>query len=88
MTRALKATQAKTAAAVMQDSEMKWRAESDLRTLMDCEEIRADPKRLKAALAVAEEKQKALAEVKEYSDASAKEEKTEGKAERANEKKA
>ena len=33
-----------------------WQAESDMRTLAEAEEIRKDPKRLKAALAKAKEK--------------------------------
>lgn len=37
-------------------SEAEWRAESDMRTLAEAEEIRKDPKRLKAAQAKAREK--------------------------------
>ena len=33
-----------------------WKAESDMRILAEAEEIRKDPKRLKAALAKAKEK--------------------------------
>lgn len=33
-----------------------WQAESDMRALAEAEEIRKDPKRLKAALAKAKEK--------------------------------
>lgn len=33
-----------------------WRADSDMRTLMEAEQIEADPKRLKAARAKAKEK--------------------------------
>lgn len=33
-----------------------WRAESDMRRLAEAEEVRKDPKRLKAALAKAKEK--------------------------------
>ena len=33
-----------------------WQADSDMRTLAQAEEIRKDPKRLKAALAKAKEK--------------------------------
>lgn len=33
-----------------------WQAEHDMRTLAEAEEIRKDPKRLKAALAKAKEK--------------------------------
>lgn len=38
------------------DSQSEWRAESDMRALAEAEEIRKDPKRLKAALAKAKEK--------------------------------
>ena len=37
-------------------SDADWRAEDDMRTLARAEEIRKDPKRLKAALAKAKEK--------------------------------
>lgn len=37
-------------------SDTDWRAEDDMRTLAHAEEIRKDPKRLKAALAKAKEK--------------------------------
>ncbi len=33
-----------------------WQAESDMRTLAEAEEIRKDPKRMKAALTKAQEK--------------------------------
>lgn len=36
--------------------EKRWRAESDMRTLAEAEEIRKDPKRLAAAKAMAKEK--------------------------------
>ena len=36
--------------------DMKWRTEDDLRTLIQAEEIREDPKRLSAAKAMAKEK--------------------------------
>ncbi|RYF44307.1 MAG: hypothetical protein EOO27_43695 [Comamonadaceae bacterium] len=36
--------------------EDEWRAESDMRCLAEAEEVRKDPKRLKAALAKAKEK--------------------------------
>jgi len=39
-----------------------WQAESDMRTLAEAEEIRKDPKRLKAALAKAREKIERAAE--------------------------
>ncbi|GKS73673.1 hypothetical protein AVME950_02275 [Acidovorax sp. SUPP950] len=38
------------------DDDRDWRAEADMRRLADAEEIRKDPKRLKAALAKAKEK--------------------------------
>jgi hypothetical protein len=41
---------------VSDKSEQDWRAESDMRALAAAEEIRKDPKRLKAALAKAKEK--------------------------------
>jgi hypothetical protein len=41
---------------VSDGSEQDWRAESDMRALAEAEEIRKDPKRLKAALAKAKEK--------------------------------
>ncbi|BDE74078.1 MULTISPECIES: hypothetical protein [Delftia] len=37
-------------------SDADWRADEDMRTLARAEEIRKDPKRLKAALAKAKEK--------------------------------
>lgn len=37
-----------------------WQAESDLRTLIDAEKIKADPARLKAAMAKQGELKKAL----------------------------
>lgn len=43
--------------------ENKWRAEDDMRTLTRAAEIKADPKRYKAAVALAREQMKALAEV-------------------------
>jgi hypothetical protein len=62
--------------------EAKWRAESDLDTLMRACEIKADAKRLKAAMALADERKQSLVELQE----DAKEESTESKAERAKEK--
>lgn len=38
-----------------------WRAQSDMRTLVDAQEIRNDPKRLKAALAEAKKQADGLA---------------------------
>ena len=40
----------------MAEQEDEWRAESDLRTLMEAEAIEKDPKRLKAAQAMARKK--------------------------------
>lgn len=45
------------------DMEAKYRAESDLRTLVEAQEIKADAKRFKAALAIGREKASALAKV-------------------------
>lgn len=45
------------------DEEKRWRAESDMRTLMEAEEIKKDPKRLAAAQAMAKEKLVELAAV-------------------------
>ena len=44
--------------------EAKWRAERDLETLMECERIEKDPKRLKAAKAIAKERMKDLETIK------------------------
>lgn len=41
----------------------RWRAESDLSTLMEAEKIKSDPKRIAAAQAVAKEKMMAVAKV-------------------------
>ena len=41
-------------------SEKDWEAESDLRTLVDAEKIKADPKRVKAAMAKRKEQMDAL----------------------------
>jgi len=48
----------KAAAAIpaISDSEAKWRAEDDMRTLARAEEIKKDPKRLAAAKKCAKEK--------------------------------
>jgi len=40
----------------MRKEEEEWRVESDMRTLMEAEEIRRDPKRLAKATAKAQEK--------------------------------
>jgi hypothetical protein len=44
--------------------EARWRAESDLRTLRQAEEIRRDPSRLKRAATMAAEEMKALQAVR------------------------
>lgn len=47
----------------MRKQEDQWRAESDLRTLMDAEKIEKDPKRLAAAQKLAKDQLLALAGV-------------------------
>lgn len=44
--------------------EKKWMAESDLRTLVEAEKIKADGKRLKAAMAMKREQMDALKNIK------------------------
>lgn len=44
----------------MAAEEKEWRAESDMNTLLAAEKIKADPKRLKPAMAKMREQQKAL----------------------------
>jgi len=54
---ALAGVKAKTMSKIaMRKEEEKWRAESDLRTLTEAEEIKRDPKRLKYAQDCAREK--------------------------------
>ena len=53
----------------MNDSEAKWRAEDDMRTLARAEEIKRDPKRLAAAKKMAKEK---LAEMQSVATMAAK----------------
>lgn len=48
--------------------EDKWRAQDDMRTLIDAEKIKKDPKRLKAAQKAAKEK---IKEMNELADAAA-----------------
>lgn len=50
-------------AIAMTRAEDDWQAEDDLRTLMRCEEIEADPKRLAKAQALAKQKLLGLAKV-------------------------
>jgi hypothetical protein len=49
--------------------EARWRAESDLRTLRQAEEIRRDPSRLKRAATMAAEEMRALQTVRALSKA-------------------
>jgi len=44
-------------------SEQEWQSQSDLDTLMRCEQIEADPKRLAAAQALAKQRMQDLANV-------------------------
>lgn len=50
--------------AAMPAEEKEWRADSDLRTLIEAEKIKADPERLKAAMKKRVEMKKALDTVK------------------------
>lgn len=43
--------------------DMDWKTESDLRTLMECEAIEADPKRMKAVRKLAKKKMMEIAAV-------------------------
>lgn len=45
------------------DEDKKWQAECDMRTLMEAKKIESDPKRLKAAQAMAKEKMMEAAKV-------------------------
>ena len=47
----------------MSAEEKDWQAESDLRTLIEAEKVKADKPRLKAAMAKKREMQKALGKV-------------------------
>jgi hypothetical protein len=53
----------KTNRAIAISDDNRWRVESDLSTLMEAEKIKADPKRLAAAQAMAKEKMMAAAKV-------------------------
>lgn len=57
-----------------------WQTEDDLRTLSKAEEIKQDPKRYKAALAMAKSKIKALADLQADASDDAGEEAKEAKA--------
>lgn len=48
--------------------EENWRAESDLRTLIECEKIEKDPKRFKAAKDIAKKKMMEVAAVAAEAD--------------------
>ncbi len=48
--------------------EENWRAESDLRTLIECEKIEKDPKRFKAAKDLAKKKMMEVAAVAAEAD--------------------
>ena len=56
---------AKTYSSAM-DTNNDWQARSDMQTLLDARKIKADPKRLKAALACAQKQKEMLEEVTEY----------------------
>ena len=43
------------------DEEARWQCEQDMRTLMDAEKIKKDPKRMKAVQQMAKEKMMAVA---------------------------
>lgn len=47
-----------------EDQEKKWRAESDLRSLIEAEKIKADPERLKMAMKMKREQMDALKNIK------------------------
>lgn len=47
----------------MDKEEKRWRAESDLRTLIEAEEIRADKPRLKAAMNIRKEKMASMKKI-------------------------
>jgi hypothetical protein len=49
--------------AIAGNPDMKWRAESDMRTLVEAEVIKADKKRYKAAQACAKEQAEGLEQV-------------------------
>jgi len=51
-------------AGTMTASEKQWQAEDDARTLMRAEEIKNDPKRRKAALAVLKKQQQYIATIR------------------------
>jgi hypothetical protein len=53
----------KTSRAIAISDDNRWRIEGDLNTLMEAEKIKADPKRLAAAQALAKEKMMAAAKV-------------------------
>ena len=62
----------KTTIASTPDSNDNWRAENDMRTLARAEEVKNDPKRYKAALAMAKEKMAELQALADQAEPSAK----------------
>lgn len=53
---------------VTMDSDAEWRAESDLRTLIEAEKIEADPKRMAKVRALAQKKMMEVAKVASEED--------------------
>lgn len=53
-----------TAATEAPDEEKSWRAEADLRCLIDAEKVKADPERLKGAMKKYAEMEKAMKGIK------------------------
>ena len=45
-----------------------WRAEADLRTLIESRKIEGDPKRMKAAIKLAQEKRDAMSDIVDESE--------------------
>lgn len=59
----MKTKRTKSGALANISADQHWRVESDLSTLMEAEKIKADPKRMAAAQALAKEKMMAVAKV-------------------------
>lgn len=55
----------KTAVSAGMPDDKQWMAESDLRTLIEAEKIKADPERIKAAMKKRDEMKKALGAIKD-----------------------
>lgn len=53
------------AASIGMPDDKQWMAESDLRTLIEAEKIKADPERIKAAMKKRDEMKKALGAIKD-----------------------